>query len=197
MAETRTEQQSTRSQGETQRGLTRAQEGRGIRRWDPAIASPFEFMDRMADEMDRWFDRMTRSMGFARPGSFSREPFGSHARGGMWFPRIEAFQKGDRFVVRADLPGVKKEDLEVNLTDDAITIQGERREEHQEEHEGYWRSEREYGQFHRTIPLPEGVIGESAQATFRDGVLEVTMQAAPSEANKGRKLEIKEADEKK
>jgi HSP20 family protein len=154
-------------------------------------------MDRIADEMDRWFDRMTRTAGWARPGGFSRGLFGSHAREGMWLPRIEAFQKGDRFIVRADLPGVKKDDLEVNLTDDAITIQGERREEHQEEHEGYWRSEREYGQFHRTIPLPEGVIAESAQATFRDGVLEVAMQAAPSEANKGRKLEIKEASEKK
>jgi HSP20 family protein len=153
-------------------------------------------MDRIADEMDRWFDRMTRTAGLARPGIFSRGLFGSLAREGMWFPRIEAFQEGDRFVVRADLPGVKKEDLEVNLTDDAITIRGERREEHQEEREGYFRSEREYGQFYRTIPLPEGVIPESAQATFRDGVLEITMQAAPAEANKGRKLEIKEASEK-
>ena len=82
--------------------------------------------------------------------------------------------------------------MEVELTDDALTIRGERHEERQEEREGYFHSERQYGQFHRTIPLPEGVIVESANASFRDGVLEVSMQAAPSEANRGRKLEIKD-----
>ncbi|HKE82306.1 MAG TPA: Hsp20/alpha crystallin family protein [Vicinamibacterales bacterium] len=95
-------------------------------------------------------------------------------------------------MVRADLPGLKKDDVNVELTDDAITIRGERREEKQEEREGFWRSEREYGQFHRSIPLPEGVIAESAEATFNNGVLEVSMQAAPEEANRGRKIEIKE-----
>jgi len=90
---------------------------------------------------------------------------------------------------------LKKDDIDVELTDDALTIRGERHDEHQEEREGYYHSEREYGQFHRTIQLPEGVIGESANASFRDGVLEVTMQAAPSEANRGRKLEIKEGSQ--
>jgi HSP20 family protein len=149
-------------------------------------------MDRMSEEMDRWFDRATRGFGQLRPGLL-RSSFGSQRRQGLWYPKVEAFQKADSFIVRADLPGLKKEDLEVDLTDDAVTIRGERRDEHQEEGEGYWRSEREYGQFHRTIPLPEGVIGESAKATFRDGVLEITMQAAPAEANRGRRLEIKDA----
>jgi HSP20 family protein len=149
-------------------------------------------MDRMSEEIDRWFDRATRAIGSSRSGSSSHGLFGSHAREGLWFPRVEAFQKGDVFIVRADLPGLKKEDLEVDLTDDAVTIRGERRDEHQEQREGYWRSEREYGQFHRTIPLPEGVIAESAKATFRDGVLEISMQAAPPEANRGRRLEVKD-----
>ena len=94
--------------------------------------------------------------------------------------------------MRADLPGLKKEDLQVDLSDDAVTIRGERRNERQEQREGYWHSEREYGEFHRTVPLPQGVIGESAKATFRDGVLEISMQAAPAEANRGRRLEIKD-----
>lgn len=194
MAEIRTEKQTDRSpqSGEGDRRLARQGEGHGLRRWDPAFASPFEFMDRMSEEMDRWFDRATRGFGLSHPSSSSRGLFGSHAREGLWYPRIEAFQKADAFIVRADLPGLKKEDLEVELTDDAVTIRGERRDEHQEQREGYWRSEREYGQFHRTIPLPEGVIAESARATFRDGVLEINMQAAPAEANRGRRLEIKD-----
>ena len=200
MADTKTERQTERSQ-EAKHGdrtLARQGEGYGLRRWDPAFASPFEFMDRMSEEIDRWFDRATRAIGSSRSGSSSHGLFGSHAREGLWFPRVEAFQKGDVFIVRADLPGLKREDLEVDLTDDAVTIRGERRDEHQEQREGYWRSEREYGQFHRTIPLPEGVIAESAKATFRDGVLEISMQAAPPEANRGRRLEIKDgATEKK
>jgi HSP20 family protein len=196
MAETKSEKQTERSQDTKQsdRTLARQGEGYGLRRWDPAFANPFEIMERMSEEMDRWFDRATRGFGLSRPAS-SRSPFSSHAReGGLWFPRVEAFQKNDSFIVRADLPGLKKEDLDVDLTDDAVTIRGERRDEHQEQREGYWRSEREYGQFHRTIPLPEGVIAESAKATFRDGVLEIHMQAAPAEANRGRRLEIKDGD---
>jgi HSP20 family protein len=118
--------------------------------------------------------------------------FGTTGREGIWSPRVEAIQKGDRFIVRADLPGLKKDDVQVELTDEALTIHGERQEEHQEEREGYFHSEREYGQFHRTIPLPEGVITESARASFRNGVLEISMQSAPSSVNRGRRIEIKD-----
>ena len=172
----------------------RERENRGLQRWDPSFASPFEFMDRMTDEMDRWFDRVSRDLGFPRRSWLSRHESGS-SRLGVWSPRIEAFQKGDRFIVRAELPGLKKDQVNVELTEDALTIRGERREEHNEEREGYYHSEREYGEFSRTIPLPEGVIGDSAQANFRDGVLEVSMQAAPSEANRGRKLDIKDGSQ--
>jgi HSP20 family protein len=170
---------------------------RGIQRWDPSFgsfASPFEWMDRVSEEMDRAFDRISRDFGFSRR-SWPSHPFGSSARQGLWSPRIEAFQKEDRFVVRAELPGLKKDDVQVELTGDALTIHGERREEHEEKREGYYHSEREYGEFRRTVPLPEGVITESARASFHDGVLEVSMQAAPSEANRGRRLEIKDASE--
>ena len=173
----------------------REPESRGVRRWESRYSTPFDFMNRMTDEMDRWFDRVSRDVGFPRRSWMSRSAFGSPAGQGIWSPRIEAFQKGDKFIVRAELPGLKKDQVNVELTDDALTIRGERREEHEEEREGYYHSEREYGEFHRTIPLPEGVIGESAQANFRDGVLEVTMQAAPSEANRGRKLEIKDGSQ--
>lgn len=165
-----------------------------VQRWD-RYSNPFELMDRMSEEMDQAFDRMFRDFGLPRRSSLSRPGAGlfSGGREGVaWAPRVEAFQKGDRFIVRAELPGLKKDDVQVEITDDALTIHGERRDEHQEEREGYYHSEREYGEFHRTIPLPDGVIGESAQASFRDGVLEISMQAAPSEANRGRRIEIKD-----
>lgn len=184
MAETK----GTERSGQTGQALERQQRGRGLRaagRFDP-----FELMDRMTQEMDRWFDRIAPDFGSTRRMRMPRSLFGSAAGEGVWFPRVDAIQRGDQFIVRADLPGLKKDDIEVDLTDDAVTIRGERRVEQESEGEGYWRSEREYGQFQRTIPLPEGVIGESAKATFRDGVLEITMEAAPSEANRGRRLEI-------
>ena len=112
----------------------------------------------------------------------------------MWAPEIEAFQKGDQFVVRADLPGLSKDDLSINVTDDAVTIQGERKAEHKDEREGYYRSERSYGSFCRVIPLPAGTITDQAKANFRDGVLEITMPAPP--ASQGRRLEIGEGSRK-
>jgi len=191
-----TKSQPTETRKESGQALASRERDRGaVRRWESGfggVSSPFDLFDRMSEEMDRWWNRMSRDFGAPRRSWLSRGPWSSSAREGLWAPRVEAFQKGDRFIVRAELPGLRKEDVEVELTDEALTIRGERREEHQEEREGYYHSEREYGQFHRTIPLPEGVIGESANASFHDGVLEVTMQAAPSEANRGRKLEIKE-----
>jgi HSP20 family protein len=155
-------------------------------------SSPFELMDRMASEMDRTFDRMFRDVGFAPRAALPRGLVGSPSRESMWAPRIEAVQNGDRFIVRADLPGLKKDDVQVELGENAVTIQGQRQETREDEREGYYHSEREYGQFYRTIPLPEGVIAESAQATFRNGVLEISMQAPPVEATRGRRLDIKD-----
>jgi HSP20 family protein len=146
----------------------------------------------MTDEMDHMFNRVFRDFGLAPRLRMPRGLFGSSGRESLWTPRIEAVQKGDRFIVRADLPGLKKEDVQVELAENSLTIRGERHEQHEEERDGYFHSEREYGQFYRTVPLPEGVIAESAQASFRNGVLEVTMQAPPAEATRGRRLEIKD-----
>jgi HSP20 family protein len=154
-------------------------------------------MSRMTDEMDEMFGRVFRDFGMAPRPRMSSGLFGPSMREGLWAPRIEAVQNGDRFIVRADLPGLKKDDVQVELGENALTIRGERREQHEAEREGYFQSEREYGQFYRTIPLPEGVIAESAQASFRNGVLEISMQAPPAEATRGRRLEIKEESENK
>ncbi len=95
--------------------------------------------------------------------------------------------------MRADLPGLKKDDMKIDINDGAITIEGERREEHEEDREGYYRTERSYGSFYRVVPLPEGAITDSAKAHFNDGVLEIVVQAPPREVSRGRRLEIADA----
>jgi HSP20 family protein len=109
-----------------------------------------------------------------------------------WTPAIEAFQRGSEFVVRADVPGLSRDDLTVEVGDDALTIRGERKYDHEEEREGVYRSERSYGSFYRVVPLPEGAMGESAKANFKDGVLEVVIPAPSQEVRRGRRIEIGE-----
>ena len=149
--------------------------------WD---VSPFRAMQRMADEMDRMFD----DFGF---GHRWRRPSWRETGAELWAPEVEVFQKNNELTIRADLPGLKREDVTVDITDHDITIQGERKHEKEEEREGYYRSDRGYGSFCRVIPLPEGAISEQAKANFKDGGLEITMPSPP--ASKGRRLEIAEA----
>lgn len=124
-------------------------------------------------------------------------PFGTgrEATQNLWSPQMETFQRGSEFVVRADLPGLNKDDVKIDITDDTLTIEGERREEHEENREGYYRSERSYGNFYRVVPLPEGAITDSAKANFNNGVLEIVVQAPPREVSRGRRLEIADSGE--
>jgi HSP20 family protein len=173
-------------------------EQRGLARREPGydIANPFSMMQRFAEEMDRLFD----DFGFGRSGfgAFSGSPWPSLWRGSQrelqsWTPPVEVFHRDNELVVRADLPGLSKDDIKVDVTEDRITLQGERRSEHEEKREGLYRSERSYGSFSRVIPVPEGTITDQAKATFKDGVLEITMPAPPEQVRRGRRLEITES----
>lgn len=151
-----------------------------------------------------WRDPLAGFWGGRDPFAAFWEPFGLATRNAwpfqagrqgaasLWSPQIETFQRGNEFVVRADLPGLKRADVKIDITDDSITIEGERREEHEEDREGFYRSERSYGSFSRAVPLPEGAITDSAKAHFNNGVLEVVIQAPPREVSRGRRLEISE-----
>ena len=150
----------------------------------PAVwASPFSFMRRFGEEMDRLFEDF----------DLGRELMPrSLAQMAEWSPQVEVTERDGQLIVRADLPGVSKDDVQVELRDDAILIRGQRKQEREEKREGYYRSERAYGSFYRQIPLPNGVKTENATATFRDGVLEITMPAPQGEA-RGRQLQIQDA----
>jgi HSP20 family protein len=110
---------------------------------------------------------------------------------------VEVTQQGNELVVRADLPGMKKDDIQVDITDDEVTLSGERRREEETEKGGLYRSERSYGFFTRSIRLPEGAMTDQAKAAFKDGVLEIRMPAPPEQVTRGRRLEIKEGTDTK
>jgi HSP20 family protein len=153
-------------------------------------AAPFQWMRQMTEDMDRMFDRFFGDVGFPRRG-FGLDLF--RGAGEMtWRPKVEAYQKDDKFIIRAELPGVAREDVNVDVSDDAVTIRGERKHEQQEEREGFYHSEWSYGSFVRTIPLPEDALVDDAEATFRDGVLKITIPAPPSGVRQGRRVEVRE-----
>ena len=156
----------------------------------PFGISPFSVVKRFGEEMDRLFGDFGLDRNWIPPALTGEA-------GRTWTPQVEIFERDGELVVRADLPGLKKEDVKVELTDEGLTIEGERRSEHEENGEGYYRSERNYGNFYRRVPLPEGVDPDDATAKFHDGVLEVTMPARKPVARAARKLAIQEGSQPK
>ena len=151
--------------------------------------SPFSVVKRFGEEMDRLFSDYGLNRDWIPPALVGEA-------GLTWQPQVEVFENDGELVVRAELPGLKKEDVKIELTDDGLTIHGERRSEHEENGEGYYRSEFSYGSFHRRVALPEGANSDDATAKFHDGVLEVTMTARKPVARAARKLTIQEGTPK-
>jgi HSP20 family molecular chaperone IbpA len=110
----------------------------------------------------------------------------------VWTPDVEMFRRDNAIVVRADVPGMTKNDLTIEVTDGQLLLRGERKQEKEEKKEGYYRAERTFGAFYRTLPLPDGVNMDEAKATIKDGVLEVTIPAPPKIEEKKRTLAIEE-----
>jgi HSP20 family protein len=130
----------------------------------------------MSEEMDRTFSHF----------------FGGQSSGrgfGGWSPAIDVEERNGQLEVHAELPGLKPEDVKVEVTNDALVIRGERKYEREHREGQSYRSERRYGEFYRAIPLPEGVNTEEAKAQFRDGVLQITVPV-PQQAGKRREIPI-------
>jgi HSP20 family protein len=127
-------------------------------------------MRRMTED----FDRMFEGIGWPafRWPALRRMP-ALEAAG--WMPGVDVFEKDGRLVTKVDLPGMRKEDVKVEVTDGTLAISGERKTEAEEKKENFYRCEREYGSFYRAVPLPDGVKLEDVKATFADGVLEVSV----------------------
>ena len=157
--------------------------------------SPFTFMRRFAEEMDRLFEDFGLETGWHMPSFLTRGRELLRREAGLvpaeWSPKIDVLEREGQFVVRADLPGMNKEDVKVDVSNDRLTIHGERKEEKKEEREGCCYSERRYGSFYRAIPLPEGVDAAKTTADFRKGVLEITMPSTARPETKARRIEIR------
>ena len=132
----------------------------GIRRWEP-----FAGLERLRDEMDRLFE-----------GFFpARWGWGRRRGTGVRVPAVDLRETDSGVVLKADLPGVKKDDLSVEVTPEAVTLKGESGEAKEEKREGYYCCERAWGSFERVVPLPVEVKADQAKAKFADGVLEITV----------------------
>jgi len=135
----------------------------------PIVRDPFALLRTMTSEFDRFFEEPRWPFRFAWPSGLAE------ANAKDWFPTIDVFERDNTLVTKVDLPGLKKEDVKVEVVDGMLTIRGERANETKEGKENYYRCERMYGTFTRTVPLPDGVTLKDVKATFVDGVLEVTV----------------------
>ena len=152
-----------------------------------ASRDPFGLLRQMTSELDRVFDAPFGSA-FRWP-SWRGVAFPAAAN---WAPQIDVFERDNRLVTKVDLPGLKKEDVKVEVGDGYFSISGERTSEKVEEKDNVYRSERSYGSFYRAVPLPEGAKLEDVKATFTDGVLEVSVPLPAKVDAKPRTVTIEE-----
>jgi HSP20 family protein len=148
-----------------------------------AFRDPFALLRQMTSDIDRFWN-----VPFFAPVRASVPQEGYE-----WTPSIEIFEKDKRLFTRVDLPGMKREDVKVEVTDGNLVISGERKKEFEEKKENVYRCEREYGSFYRSVPLPENVKLDDIKATFVNGVLEVSVPMPIEVKPAVKKVEILEA----
>jgi len=163
---------------------------RKIRRWD--IWDPFDIMREIQEEIDSIFNEFFRG---PRLWSYRRwggpEYFEERTEGVWREPFVDIFDNGNEFIITAELPGVKKEDIKVRVTDDAVYIEAQVKREKELEREGAIRIERYYSGYRRVIRLPEEVIPEKAKAKYNNGVLEIRIPKRHPTKKEGEGFEIK------
>jgi HSP20 family protein len=123
-------------------------------RWEPARE-----LDTLQGEVNRLFDTF-----FGAP---------ANGRSRRWVPAMDLVETEDALILRADLPGLERDDVNIEIKDRVLTVSGERKSEHEEKADGFHRVERAYGGFARSLTLPEGVVADKIEANFDKGVLEV------------------------
>jgi HSP20 family protein len=129
-------------------------------RWEPVRE-----LTSLQTEMNRLFNTF-----FDAPSSSGGGNGGALRR---WLPPMDLVETDDHFVLRADLPGLSEDDVNIELEDSVLTVSGERKAEHEDKKEGFYRLERSFGQFRRSLTLPDGVDADGISAAFDKGVLEV------------------------
>jgi HSP20 family protein len=143
-----------------------------IVRWEP-----FRELSTLQNEMNRLFNTVFDAPSPGNGGTLRR-----------WMPAMDLVETDDHFVLRADLPGMSEDDVKIEFEDGTLTVSGERKAEHESKSEGYYRVERAFGSFSRSLTLPQGIDPEAVTAKFDRGVLEVRIPKP--EERKPRRIEI-------
>lgn len=147
--------------------------------------SPLKELEDMRRDMDRLFEE------FFVPGQRGRRGWPvAQGGGGVIVPAIEMYDRGDEIVVRAEVPGITREDIDLTITEDTLTLKGEVRKEEEVKEEGYYTREIHYGSFARTISLPVAIHSEKVKASFKDGVLEILLPKKEEARHKEIKIEV-------
>jgi HSP20 family protein len=149
-----------------------------IVRWEP-----LRELSSLQNEMNRLFN--TAFDAPATPGN------GAAMR--RWVPAMDLLETVDHFVLRADLPGLTQDDVKIELEDSTLTVSGERKSEHEDKQEGYYRVERAFGSFSRSLTLPKGIDADAVTASFENGVLEI--RVPKPEERKPRRISIAVGDQ--
>jgi len=144
-----------------------------LARWDP-----FSEMRRMREDMESMFE------GFWRPPMLFPWTIEGAA------PCIDVYERDNNVIVKAEVPGLKKEDIEVTATEDSISLRGEFKREEEMREEGFYRHERRAGKFYRTIPMPAAIKPDEVKATFKEGVLEVAAPKAEEARAKEKRVPV-------
>jgi len=147
-----------------------------FQRHDPWL-SPFGRLDTLRDEINRLFD--------APLGDF----FGEHQTLNGWTPALDVYEEKDNLVVKVELPGVKKDEIDVSVHENTLTVSGERKSERTEEDASATRAERYFGRFQRTVTLPKPVDKGKITARYKDGILTVTL--AKTEEAKPKQIQVR------
>jgi len=135
------------------------------RTMDRMLTEPGALLRRVFRDFDPWSEPRFPLAGL-RSRTFAEVP---------WMPPLEMSERDHRLVITLELPGLKKEDIAVNLTDEGLVIEGERAHDAATRNDEWFTTERTYGRFYRVVPLPEGVDFKEVRATFRNGVLEISV----------------------
>ena len=153
---------------------------------------PFESLRREVDRLFEEFDRNSWRSPFRR-SAFDIEPFWRRELSWGAAPAVDIVEKDNAYEVMAEVPGLEEKDIEVTFANDVLTIKSEKQEEKEEKKKNYYLHERHFGSFERSFRVPEGVDTDKIAASFKKGVLTVTLPKKPEAQKPAKKIEVKAA----
>jgi HSP20 family protein len=160
-----------------------------------AADESFSALGAFHSDMNRWFDRIVADFfgsGLLPWGAWTEATRSVGGSNRAFWPELEVHHRADRLAIRVDLPGLQKDDIAVEVRGNELSISGQRRHQSEQREGWYYRAERSYGSFCRSLRLPEGAKPDTASATFENGVLEIEMDAPGGERGQSRRIEVRE-----